>query len=548
MLASERYIIIEEIASGSTATVYLAEDTVLRRKVALKKLHPHLYNHAEMVKRFAQEAVAIAALSHANIIKVFEYGNQARNMFLAMEYIEGMNLENLLKETSATQGLPGLVALSIFRQLLEGLAAAHARGIYHRDIKPSNVLLDRKGCIRIADFGIAFLSEGTSITRTGSYLGTPGYSAPEQADGREATDRTDIFATGILFYRCLTGRLPFEGETPHAVLRAIMEKVPPNARTLNRKILPGLPELVATMLAKEPQERPSALECISRLEEQVRKLGFFFEPQRLGRFMADQDRYRAEEGRAVAEHFLIQARQARTRGDARSALIAYSLSGTFSEDPADVRRESEQLLVELRTVSRKKILAGVLVGLAVITAGWACWPIRTRNPAPAAQMAAPEPTPSLVSNPLPQQNLVEAPTASGKRVDGGTRSEKAKRLPSGNAKEAGDPSSETVRIAETPFPVPLSVTAVSGPDSDAVTRDAAGYLIVKTSPPFAKLFLDGKEAGSTPTKSPIRVEAGSHELILEREGCRPMHSNFKIAPSETTSLRLILERSMVDAP
>lgn len=250
MSGTDRYTILEEIASGSTATVYLAHDTVLRRKVALKKLHPHLHNHAEMVKRFAKEAVAIAALSHVNIIKVFEYGKEERNLYLAMEFIDGMNLEAMLEKGGGS--LPCLAALSMFRQLLEGLGAAHARGIYHRDIKPSNVLVDREGCVRIADFGIAFLSEETSFTRTGSYLGTPGYSAPEQADGLAVTGKTDIFAMGILFYRCLSGRLPFQGETPHAALRAVMEKTPARLSAITPRVLPGCQELIESMLAKKP--------------------------------------------------------------------------------------------------------------------------------------------------------------------------------------------------------------------------------------------------------------------------------------------------------
>ncbi|MEO7425613.1 MAG: serine/threonine-protein kinase, partial [Fibrobacteria bacterium] len=176
-----RYTILEEIASGGTATVYLAEDTVLRRKVALKKLHPHLHSHPLTVRRFEKEAVAVASLSHGNIIKVYDYGSEEKTLFLAMEYVDGVSLDGLLQ--SIPNGMPSLTALSVFHQLLEGLNAAHANGIYHRDIKPSNILVDRKGCVRIADFGIAFLSKETSITKTGSYLGTPGYSAPEQAQG-----------------------------------------------------------------------------------------------------------------------------------------------------------------------------------------------------------------------------------------------------------------------------------------------------------------------------------------------------------------------------
>ncbi len=548
MLNPERYTILEEIASGSTATVYLAQDNVLRRKVALKKLHPHLHNHADMVKRFAKEAVAIAALSHENIIKVFEYGNQERNLFLAMEYIDGVNLDTLLKGEAVT--LPNLASLSLFQQLLQGLASAHDRGIYHRDIKPSNVLLDKKGCVRIADFGIAFLSGETSITRTGSFLGTPGYSAPEQADGREATDRTDIFSMGILFYRCLAGRLPFEGDTPHSVLRAIMERTPAKPTSLNRKILPGLPELIESMLAKDPQARPNARECLAELEALARGLGFLFEPRRLAAFLADAAIYREKEEREISDHFLDHARLVRGHAKPREALKGYALAETFCAEPEKIRLEAEDLLKKLRLRFRKKILVGGLACLAVLAGVAGQWGHRTQAPITIFPVTPELPNQSFApSRSLPTADLSPATVGTVSQFKFAAnqpgRSFNPERKPGYRKPDSQPrpiqpgPDLEHAAVENNP-----QVGNPGGPEGTKVGKPSSqGYLIVKSNPPFAKLFVEGKEAGTTPTKSPIQMEDGVHELILVREGCRPLHSTFKIVPSETTSLRLILEKS-----
>jgi serine/threonine-protein kinase len=558
MPGSERYTILEEIASGSTATVYLAEDTLLRRKVALKKLHPHLHNHADMVRRFAKEAVAIAALSHENIIRVFEYGNQERNLFLAMEYVDGMTLEALLKEAAPGESLPNLVALSVFRQLLEGLAAAHARGIYHRDIKPSNVLIDRKGCVRIADFGIAFLSDETSITRTGSFLGTPGYSAPEQAEGLDTTDKTDVFSMGILFYRCLTGRLPFEGDTPHAVLRAIMERAPAKATSRNPRVLPGLPEYVEAMLAKNPRERPTASECIARLEELTRQSGFRFEAQRLACFQEEGAAYSKKENQEITDRFLADARQSRSRGLTRDSLKSYAWAEVFSPDSGSVREEADHFLAKLRSAGRKRILAGALAGMALLTilSGWWYRHLSVKS----AVLAHPN-APSV-----PAEDTGASPTIRSDET-GMHESEQAKhavlasqvagtRPVAENPGPAKPPAThvkkrEPIRlmVAKAGFPDSLPTQTLPSPSSapeiavPSALSNLPGYLNVKTSPPFAKLFVDGVEAGITPTKVPLEIKAGAHELILEREGCRPMHSTFTIVPKETTSLRVSLEKS-----
>jgi serine/threonine-protein kinase len=575
MQAEGRYSIVREIASGSTATVYLAEDTVLRRKVALKQLHPHLWNHSETVRRFEKEAVAVASLSHENIIKVYDFGNQGRGFYLAMEYVDGSSLEALLKDTRGF--LPNLTALSLFHQLLGGLASAHAAGIYHRDIKPSNVLVDSKGCVRVADFGIAFLSEETSITKTGSYLGTPGYSAPEQAQGLPATDKTDIFATGILFYRCLTGKLPFEAETPHAVLLAILEKMPPKANLANRRVLPGLAELVEEMLAKDPAQRPSALQCLEKLAALADRLGFAPDKARVRGFLADpQGRVHAECAE-ISASFAAQARRARAERKHRDCMKHFSLAEIFAEADSDVAREAAGYLAARSASMRLRARAGVAVALTAIAAMGA-WIMRLSPAAdkpvarPAATATAPAGSAPGIARPsvpapapaVPEGNVAVPPEPIPATSEAAPR---AAVLPA----SPGKPAPKAIAKALPPRPAqraeraPIRASAPPGTAAEPVTetlpreasaaeaepaREAAGpgFVLIMTNPPFAKVRIDGKPAGTTPIRVPVAIPAGAHTLDLERDGCDPLRAGFNIMPGETASLRYTLDRAASASP
>ena len=595
MQVNGRYTILGEIASGGTATVFLAEDCVLRRKVALKKLHPHLHNHPEMVKRFEKEAVAVASLSHANVIKVYDFGRENQGLFLAMEYVDGISLDGLLRDLPG--GVPNLAALSIFHQLLSGLAAAHASGIYHRDIKPSNVLLDRKGCVRIADFGIAFLAEETSITKTGSYLGTPGYSSPEQAMGRAVTAKTDIFATGILFYRALTGVLPFEAETPHAVLMAIMDKHPPKASLVNRRIVPGLPELIQEMLSKDPALRPDAGECARRIESVASGLDIALEPARVGRLMTAPERCREMECGEIAGQMAKAARLANGSGRHREALKLYSLAEVFSEPGSAVRLEAAGFLSDRLALLRRRkaalISAALLLGMGGGTLAIRMIGSRDSEAAPAAGPGPESPSVSRDSLAMPPAPLPEPGSAlSGSIPSGVTAAIDSSAISSAtsNASALTEPPGPIIRLATaaarasrpaarlsaasradaseasavpevpaapasfgsfasqavpgTPF---AGTGGINGSGADARNPSAQSLLWIKTNPPFAKIFVDGKEMGSTPLSAPITVPAGQHRLELERAGCKTTRTEFTVAEGETASLRFTLSR-LEDSP
>ncbi|NIP28455.1 MAG: serine/threonine protein kinase, partial [Phycisphaerae bacterium] len=200
------YKILEKLGEGGMGEVYLAEDTELDRKVALKFLPPRFTEDPDVNARFRHEAKAAAALNHPNIVTIHQIGEYESRAFIAMEYVEGHTLTTLAKVSNLRK------ILDYTMQICEGLAAAHKSGIVHRDIKPDNILIDNEGRVKIADFGLAKARGRTKLTEEASTLGTLDYMSPEQLSGADVDQRSDIWAVGVVLYEMITGRLPFESE------------------------------------------------------------------------------------------------------------------------------------------------------------------------------------------------------------------------------------------------------------------------------------------------------------------------------------------------
>jgi eukaryotic-like serine/threonine-protein kinase len=253
-LLDGRYRVESLLAHGGMATVYLGTDTRLDRTVALKIMHAELANDEDFVRRFVAEARSIARLSHPNVVTVYDQGADGRTLYLAMEYVPGETLRDLL----ASRGqLRPREALDIMESVLAGLAAAHEAGIAHRDVKPENVLIGGPRTVKVADFGLARLLSGTSHTKSGMLIGTAAYLAPEQVSRGAADVRTDVYAAGVMLFELLTGRQPHTGETPLAVAyKHVNEAVPPPS-----SVVPGLPPsldtLVAMATSRDPDLRPA---------------------------------------------------------------------------------------------------------------------------------------------------------------------------------------------------------------------------------------------------------------------------------------------------
>jgi beta-lactam-binding protein with PASTA domain/serine/threonine protein kinase len=253
-LLDGRYLVESQLARGGMATVYLGRDVRLDRAVALKIAHPELARDPEFSSRFIGEARAVARLSSANVVAVFDQGSTGDINYIAMEYVPGPTLRELLNSRGR---LNPREALDVFEGVLTGLAAAHDAGIIHRDVKPENVLLGTGSVIKVADFGLARAAAGMSNTRSGLLIGTAAYLAPEQVSASQSDERTDVYAAGVMLFEMLTGSQPHTGDTPLAVAYKHVNAVVPAPSSL----VPGLPAALDTLVAlatsRDPELRPS---------------------------------------------------------------------------------------------------------------------------------------------------------------------------------------------------------------------------------------------------------------------------------------------------
>ncbi|MEV8565816.1 protein kinase [Streptomyces sp. NPDC051322] len=261
-VAGGRYQLRDLLGEGGMASVYLAYDSALDRQVAIKTLHTELGREQSFRERFRREAQAVAKLSHTNIVSVFDTGEdtlgEALMPYIVMEYVEGQPLGSVLQADIAQYGaMPADKALKITADVLAALEASHDMGLVHRDIKPGNVMMTKRDVVKVMDFGIARAMQSgvTSMTQTGMVVGTPQYLSPEQALGRGVDARSDLYSVGIMLFQLLTGRLPFDADSPLAIAYAHVQEEPVAPSSINRSVPPAVDALVARALKKNPNER-----------------------------------------------------------------------------------------------------------------------------------------------------------------------------------------------------------------------------------------------------------------------------------------------------
>jgi beta-lactam-binding protein with PASTA domain/tRNA A-37 threonylcarbamoyl transferase component Bud32 len=263
-ILNSRYELEQLIGTGGMAEVYRARDNLLGRTVAVKILHPQFAKDPVFIERFRQEAQAAANLNQTNIVNVFDWGIEDSTYYIVMEFVQGRDLKSII-----VQGGPLMPerAVEIAMAICLGLDTASAHGIVHRDIKPQNIIVTGDGQIKVMDFGIARTAGGSAMTQTGTIMGTAQYISPEQAQGRPADPRSDLYSLGIVLYEMLTGKVPFNGENPVAIAYKHVREDPLAPSLLNPDISPELEAVVMKALAKNPENRyQSAMEMRSDLE------------------------------------------------------------------------------------------------------------------------------------------------------------------------------------------------------------------------------------------------------------------------------------------
>jgi serine/threonine protein kinase len=264
------YKIIGKLGSGGMATVYKAHELSLNRMVALKVLSPRLSDDVDFIKRFHREAQSAAQLNHPNIVQIFAIGEEEGFHYFAMEYLKGKTLSNIKKEEGV---LPSGRSISIIKQVAAALGEAHKAGLVHRDIKPCNIMMDDAGNAKVTDFGIAFVTDAkTKLTQDGSIIGTPEYLSPEQCEGKTVDGRSDIYSLGVTLYELLTGKTPYEADTPVSMLMKIVKGNFPPIGQVNPSVPESVQKIVEKMMQTDPQNRYANTDELLKELQEVEKL------------------------------------------------------------------------------------------------------------------------------------------------------------------------------------------------------------------------------------------------------------------------------------
>jgi serine/threonine protein kinase/Tfp pilus assembly protein PilF len=249
---AERYQIIEELGKGGMGKVYKAHDTEIKEKIALKLINPEISADKRTIERFQNELKFARKISHRNVCRMYDLNKEEGSYYITMEYVSGEDLKSMI-------GMMGQLgsgkAISVARQVCEGLAEAHRLGVIHRDLKPQNIMIDKEGNARIMDFGIARSLKAKGITAAGVMIGTPEYMSPEQAEVKEVDQRADIYSLGVILYEMVTGRVPFEGETPLGIAMKHKSEMPKNPKELNAQIPDDLSRVILRCMEKDKEKR-----------------------------------------------------------------------------------------------------------------------------------------------------------------------------------------------------------------------------------------------------------------------------------------------------
>ena len=263
-ILARRYELQELIGGGGMADVYKAQDKLLDRAVAVKILHQQYANDAEFVEKFRREATAAAKLAHPNIVNIYDVGEDGGSQYIVMEYVSGPTLKEVIQQKGC---LEPIEAVRIAKEIASALESAHRNNLEHCDIKPHNILVMPDGHIKVTDFGIARAVSASTMTYSGSVMGSVHYFSPEQAKGTVITTKSDVYSLGVVLYEMLTGQLPFNGETSVSIALKHLQEEPVPIRQLNPSIPPVLEAIVQKAMSKDPADRPNSTELYADLNQ-----------------------------------------------------------------------------------------------------------------------------------------------------------------------------------------------------------------------------------------------------------------------------------------
>lgn len=376
-----KYELYEELGHGGMATVYRAHDRRLGREVAIKVIHRHLREHAEVAARFTSEARAVAKLRHPSIVEVFDVSDESEpERYLVVELVRGPTLRRLLAERGH---LPPEIAAALVLELAGALGQAHAHGVIHRDVKPENVLLDldqprherqserpvhRRSRVKLTDFGIAKLLDAQGVTSTGQVLGSPAHMSPEQIEGGAVDERSDVFGLGVLFYECLVGTLPFDGKNPAQVLRRVLDGTFTAAERARPTVGWAFGRIAARALGRAPEDRYATMaDFAADLSAELEAMGFVEPREELEAYLVASESYLPRHLDRVVARLVERGRAARLERSVPLAAACFNRALAYRPDDHELLRLVSGLAKTerwRRTVRRLAVGAGGIVLLA----------------------------------------------------------------------------------------------------------------------------------------------------------------------------------------
>jgi serine/threonine protein kinase len=572
-----RYRILNQLGQGGMATVYLAEDPLLQRLVAIKVIQAHLSSNSGLMDRFTVEAKTIASLRHVNIVEVFDFGIQDDQQFLVMEYIDGQNLQAIC---AALLGRPmsNTVAACIICQAAEGLTSAEKHGVVHRDIKPENLMFNSEGQLKIADFGIAHIADEGSRTQTGAVLGSPNFMSPEQIEGVKPTNKTDIFSLGGVFYYCLTAKMPFTGPSIPVTMRNICERPHPSVVELNPGADPILVRLIDTLLQKAPEHRGDGarwlanqlraylnshgiVDIVDHVKTFVNSLGIVGGGQTI-----------AEGGPGTKQTLRSSGRGGSSIGGFPSSAVirtGSTMSGgnsTMSRsmaNPADF--QTQATTGAMGPSSRSPVVwIGALLSLCVLVlAGSIIWtrldkgdPVKpvavktppVKPPVTRPQNVQPDPVPQSGSNGLPNntQQANQAALAAQYAAEQAAMAERNRLLERERERDrAAALQRERESRERENRERERRHNGANNPQNtpkDPVESAQTGFVLIKSAPPFAALTINGKPQGETPMNAYLEVPIGKCHVEIVHRLSPPFDTVITVTPGFRREFKFKLDR------
>lgn len=530
-----RYEVLYKLGQGAMAEVYLARDPVLSRPVAIKVLHSDLASRKEVLQRFFNEARTVAVIRNPHVVEVFDFGQEGKDLYLVMEFVDGLSLHGLLRQLGpiragadvrqdthsrldnpayrepalAFEPLDPAIAAALMCQAAEGLTQAALHGVVHRDIKPENLMINRQGYLKISDFGIAHVQDD-SITKTGAVLGSPLYMSPEQARGlKPITSQADMFSLGAVFYACLAGHPPFQGRNITDLFRKIASEPHIPLLRLRPDLDPALGGLIETLLRKNPNDRGGGPRWLHRqLKGYLMTLGVMDPAELVSVYLQEPA------SRGIETTWRGQGTERRVAATLPAGTLP--MQGVVTER---YTRESDNRMPMASLGGALGVLA-VLVVLGVAAAGIArgVWQTRAVNGTLETGAAIPgdglftlRVAPDAAKGPGRESQASFGPSSVPASKQPGTKP------PADAVGEIGPDDAGPRYALSSASMTDDTVGPTSGPVKPVGSSSPAettAALVLKSSPPFAEAFLDGNYMGVTP----VRLEslpAGLHRVVLK---------------------------------